>query len=122
MGLHAPGERETFATLGDWEVKRHAESQGHHAYFASRGFLHLQLWHADARVSILTPSRLTNGRFEIWREGVRISVRTWDEVASRLAELAMPSGTEVAAMYAWTVVRDEVDARASAEELDRVGA
>lgn len=110
-GLHALAERETFAVLGDWEVRRHIEEQGHHVYFASRGFLHLQLWHPTARVSILTPSRLTHDRFEIWRDGVRIAVRTWDDVAAALPDLAMPGRSELAALCWWTVVRDEAEAR-----------
>lgn len=122
MGLHALAERETFARLGEWEVRRHAERAAQHTYFAPRGFLHLQLWHPSARVSILTPSRLTHGRFEIWRDGIRIAVRAWNDVTARLVDLEVPSASEVAALCRWTVVRDEVDARAVEHDLDRVGA
>jgi hypothetical protein len=120
IGLHALTERVPFAAFGEWEVRRHPEGEGQHAYFTARGFLHLQLWHPVARVSILTPSRLTRGRFEIWRHGVRIAVRTWDDVAARLPDLAVPGATEVAALCWWTVVREETDARIAAREVDRV--
>jgi hypothetical protein len=118
MAMHAPSERVVAARLGAWEVRRHPDSGMHHSYFATRGLLHLQLWHPLARVSILTPSRLTNDRFEVWRDGVRIAVRTWSEVATILADLALPDGepvappggAEVAALHAWMIVRDAVAA------------
>lgn len=111
MGIHALVEREPFAALGIWQVRSHVRGGDQHVYFAPRGFLHLQLWHPIARVSILTPSRLTNDRFEIWREGVRIGVRVWDDLARHLPDLPLPGGTEVAALCWWTVVRDETAAR-----------
>lgn len=119
IGLHARTERVQFAAFGDWEVWRHPEGQSAHRYFSSRGFLHLQLWHPTAHVSILTPSRLTRDRFEIWRHGIRIAVRSWDDVAGRLPDLTVPGATEVAALCWWTVVRDETAARRAARSLDR---
>ncbi|NVB78872.1 MAG: hypothetical protein HOV81_10790 [Kofleriaceae bacterium] len=119
MAMHAPSERVVAARLGTWEVRRHAETGARHGYFATRGLLHLQLWHPAARVSILTPSRLTNDRFEVWRDGVRFAVRAWSEVAEILSDLALPDGervalpggAEVAALHAWMIVRDAVAAR-----------
>lgn len=119
MGMHAPSERVIAARLGAWEVRCHGKAGAQHSYFATRGLLHMQLWHPTARVSILTPSRLTNDRFEIRRDGVRIAVRAWTEVAALLADLtlpdgervALPGGAEVAALHAWMVVRDAVAAR-----------
>jgi hypothetical protein len=111
IGLHGVGERVAFAQLGAWQVKRHAESAEPHAYFASRGFLHLQLWHPEAQVSILTPSRFTHGRFEIWRDWARIAVRDWGDVIRRLSDLALPTAVEINALVRWTVIRDETDAR-----------
>ena len=110
MALHAPVERIVVARLGDWELRRHSDSSPQHRYFAARGFLHLQLWQPIAQVSVLTPSRLTNDRFEIWRDGIRIAVRDWKEVAARLSDLALPSGSEVAALHTWMIVRDAVSA------------
>jgi hypothetical protein len=106
MGLHALVDRIVVAKLGDWDVRRHDESEGPHSYFARRGFLHLQLWQPIARVSVLTPSRLTNGRFEIWRDGLRISQADWHGVTRALAGIAVPSAAEIDAFCRWTVVRD----------------
>ena len=122
MGLHSLVERQRFATLGEWEVRRHLETGGQHAYFAPRGFLHLQLWHASAEVSILTPSQLTNDRFEIWRDGLRIRVGTWHEVVAHLPGLALPCATELATLWLWTVVRDETAAHTARRALVRAGA
>lgn len=122
MGLHALAERVAFAALGEWEVRRHPESKAQHAYFAPRGFLHLQLWHSRARVSVLTPSRLTNDRFEIWRDGIRIVVRCWGDVVAHLADVTMPGAIEVEALWTWAVARDEASARSSTHDRERVGA
>lgn len=110
MGLHSLADRITFATLGEWEVRRHPEAAAMHGYFASRGLLHLQLWHPIASVSILTPSRLTHDRFEVWRGGVRISVRWWEEVVEVIPDLPLPGTSEITALCNWTVVRDAVRA------------
>jgi len=59
---HDPRERELALHLDDWQVRvftgQHAE------YFIPRGLWHLQLWHAERRISVLTPSRLTCGHYE----------------------------------------------------------
>lgn len=109
--LHATGERVPIAQLGDWEVRRHDEHGPHHHYFTTRGMLHLQLWHPRAQISILTPSILTGGRFDIWRDGIRIAVSTWADVAYHLIDEPLPSAAEIAALRAWTVTRDELAAR-----------
>jgi len=69
--LHAPFDRELLARVGPWEVRRHADDR--FGYFATRSLLHLQLWHPACRVSVLTPSRLTGGRFEIATDTRRAS-------------------------------------------------
>ena len=122
LGLHSIVERPLFAALGEWEVRRHLETGREHAYFTSRGFLHLQLWHDAARVSILTPSRLTGDRFEIWRDGIRIRVGSWAEVVARLSGLALPRANEIATLWLWTVVRDETAAYGARRALVRAGA
>ncbi|MCW5808214.1 MAG: hypothetical protein KIT31_38040 [Deltaproteobacteria bacterium] len=112
-GLHALADRVVFAVLGGWEARRHADSGHLHEYFASRGFLHLQLWHPCAGVSILTPSRLTRDRFEICREGTRIAVRAWKDVVGHLPDLALPGSAEITALCRWTVERDAAAAAAA---------
>lgn len=107
MVLHAPCERALVTMLGDWEVRRHDERGEHHRYFAPRGMLHFQLWHPTARVSILTPSRLTRGRFEVWRDEVRSALRTWEGVTAHLADFAIPTKAEIAALQVWLIAREE---------------
>ena len=59
---HDPRERELALTLEGWEVRLFGGRM--FAYFVTRGLWHMQLWHPVARISILTPSRLTRGRYE----------------------------------------------------------
>ncbi len=60
---HAPGVRYIVETLSDWwEVRLMSGDDPRR--LASRGYWHFQLWHPVARVSILTPSRLTQGFYE----------------------------------------------------------
>lgn len=106
MGLHALVDRIVIAKLGEWEVRRHDEGERPHSYFARRGFLHLQLWQPALGISILTPSGLTNGRFEIWRDGLRISQADWHGVVRCLGGTGLPSAREVDAFCRWTVLRD----------------
>jgi len=68
---HDPRERELAAIVDGWEVRLFGGRK--FQYFVTRGFWHIQLWHPEARVSILTPSRLTCGFYEAfpianWKE------------------------------------------------------
>ena len=109
--LHAIADRQVVARLGVWEIRRYPETDERHVYFASRGFLHLQLWNPSTRTSILTPSRLTGDRFEIARDWTRYAVKRWHEVVDLLRDATLPSGAEIAALHTWMIVRDEVAAR-----------
>jgi hypothetical protein len=109
--LHAPHDRELLAHLGRWQVRRHAARDERFAYLAARAFLHLQLWHPEHNISILTPSQLTRGRFEIAVGAHRAWVPTWPGVVAQLPDHQLPSGSELAALTMWLVVRSEVDAR-----------
>ena len=78
-----------------------------HSYFAPRGLLHLQLWHPAARVSVLTPSRLTCDRYEVF------PVRGWklamDDLASLervcrdLLRVELPGLARIVAIQRWFV-------------------
>lgn len=61
---HDPCERELAHVVGDWEVRVFAD--GKFEYFAPRGLWHVQLWHPKARVSVLTPSKLTGDAYEVF--------------------------------------------------------
>lgn len=61
---HDPRERELTLVVEGWEVRLFTGRMLE--YFVPRGFWHLQLWHPHARVSVLTPSRLTCGMYEAY--------------------------------------------------------
>lgn len=61
---HDPRERELALVVAGWEVRLFGGRK--FDYFVTHGFWHLQLWHPEARVSILTPSRLTRGLYEAY--------------------------------------------------------
>ena len=63
---HNPFERERIAAIGPWEVRVFSPGGVFHQYFAGHGMLHVQLWHPASGVSVLTPSRLTRGCFEVY--------------------------------------------------------
>jgi hypothetical protein len=59
---HDPRERELALIVEGWEARIFSGRK--YEYFVTRGFWHLQLWHPGARISVLTPSRLTCGFYE----------------------------------------------------------
>jgi hypothetical protein len=59
---HDPRERDRVLLLGHWEIRLFGEHK--FQYFVTHGFWHLQLWHEAARISVLTPSRLTHMQYE----------------------------------------------------------
>jgi hypothetical protein len=61
---HDPRERDLALRLDAWEARLFGGR--HFEYFVTRGFWHVQLWHPGARISILTPSRLTGGAYEAY--------------------------------------------------------
>ncbi|WP_437934633.1 hypothetical protein [Sorangium sp. So ce341] len=61
---HDPRERELALVVAGWEVRLFVGRK--FEYFVAHGFWHLQLWHPEARVSVLTPSRLTCGLYEAY--------------------------------------------------------
>jgi hypothetical protein len=105
---HDPRDRAVVADLGIWQARQFAVDDAKLAYFAPRGFLHLQLWHAGRGVSVLTPSRITGGRYETWAaDGERIAAWSWDEIQELLVGLAVPGQRRLAALEAWFVKRHE---------------
>jgi hypothetical protein len=108
---HDPSERALVCKLGAWEFRAFPPDDPKHRYFATRELLHLQLWHPDARVSLLTPSRLTAGAFELFPvDGWKCVVRSAEE-ARRLARYAhgveLPSPLRLAALIEWYVRSEE---------------
>jgi hypothetical protein len=105
---HDPREREVVGRVGAWEIRQFPPSDPKLAYFGGRGFLHIQLWHPERGVSILTPSRLTGGRFDVWTEdGCWLSLARWQTVAASLPDVTTPGPLEVEAIERWFVLRHE---------------
>jgi hypothetical protein len=77
---HDPRERELVTSLRGWEIRVFGEHR--FQYFVRHGFWHLQLWQPAARVSVLTPSRLTCELYEVF------PVAGWKGHASKYQELA----------------------------------
>jgi hypothetical protein len=82
---HDPRERELIATVCDWEIRLFAERQ--FQYLVRNGFWHVQLWHPEARVSVLTPSRLTRDRYEVFPiAGWKAGAKNYQELAKLIAD------------------------------------
>jgi len=78
---HDPRERERVLLLGNWEIRLFGEHK--FQYFVSHGFWHLQLWHAAARISVLTPSRLTHMHYEAFPiAGWKARAATYEELSA----------------------------------------
>ncbi len=94
---HDPSDRDVVVRLGSWEVR--VSTGRHFEYFVPRGFWHVQLWHPEARISILTPSRLTSGAFEAFpSRGWKARARTYSALREWLADehdTDLPSDADV---------------------------
>jgi len=100
---HDPRERDLVLASGEWEVRIFSGRK--FQYFVTRGFWHLQLWHPDARVSLLSPSRLTHGFYEA------LTATNWKiQAATYEALLPLVAGVSHATFLA----------RAFVEQLERV--
>jgi hypothetical protein len=107
---HDPRQRDLIVRLPEWEVRAFPRDGRMHAYFAPRGLLHLQLWHPRARVSVLTPSRLTCGRYEIYPyEGRKLPVADMQALyraMSALLRRELPPPARLVALERWFVERE----------------
>ena len=116
--LHDPDERVLVAELGNgWEMRQFAEHDRRLAYFADKGFAHVQLWNAAATVSVVTPSRLTGGSFEAWIADAEPgtfcrAARSWSAIEIELAmrRISPPNRHMVRAIEKWFVLPVETRA------------
>lgn len=104
---HDPFERVVVAVADGWEICQFADADPRLAYFTPRGFRHVQLWHPDAQVSVLTPSKLTSGAFEVWSTTVRFACPRWEDVVCALPEVILPGAAQVRAFEHWLVAVHE---------------
>jgi hypothetical protein len=102
---HDPAEREVFGAAGDWQLLAFTDRK--REYFLSRGLWHVQLWHADAGVSVLTPSRLTGGCFEVYPfRGLKARARAYDALARAVRGdhgIEVPPASLIARLQRWFV-------------------
>jgi len=61
---HDPREREPVIAIAGWQVRLFTDAR--FRYFVPRGLWHVQLWHDEARISVLTRSALTKGAYEVY--------------------------------------------------------
>lgn len=104
---HDPLERVVVAMTDAWEIRQFAEGDPRLAYFTPRAFRHIQLWHPDAQVSILTPSKLTAGAFEAWTPTLRFATHHWEDVVCTLPHVILPGAAQVRAFEHWFVTVQE---------------
>jgi hypothetical protein len=102
--------------VAGWEVRDFAETARWRRYPVGYQMTHLQLWHPAAGLSVLTPSALTAGRFEIFPlDGFRVRVVGYGllyKLLSERAGLSPPGPARFAALYLWFVRRVERAAQA----------
>ncbi|MBL8678153.1 MAG: hypothetical protein JNK05_03265 [Myxococcales bacterium] len=101
---HDPDDRVLVASLGDWELRDFADGSRFAAFFARHGLAHRQLYLRSAPLSILTPSALTGGAFELCASDGRARFR--DEPAlrafvARHFEAALPATISLRAAGRW---------------------
>lgn len=115
--------REHLLDLGGWQVRRLPAADPKFDYFARRGFLHLQLWHPCAGVSVLTPSRMTMYAYEVCPlAGQMCSVGTPEALRLLLWRglcLETPTPPEVRALQVWFVKAPGRAASARRSEHER---
>jgi hypothetical protein len=108
---HDPRERVLAAHIDGWEVRAFPPDDRKFQYFVTRGFLHVQLWHPQARVSVLTPSRLTGDQYEVfpcggWKAPVD-EPAPLRRLVARTHGVALPSLGRLAAIVEWYVRAEE---------------
>lgn len=118
---HDPSERVLAGESHGWQVRVLSPMGPKHSYFASRGFLHVQLWQPRLGISVLTPSRLTEDRFEAFPvRGWKCRPPDYDALRQVVAEehgVLVPPWPVLRALERWFVRRYAVEAeRAEAAE------
>lgn len=104
---HDPRERALVDFVDGWQVRVFPATDPKFPYFVGRRLLHVQLWHPEARVSVLTPSRLTAGCFEAFPyRDWKIRLRCPDALERVVRDshgVALPALPRLAALVLWHV-------------------
>jgi hypothetical protein len=105
---HAIADRVVVARCEDWEVRQHPIDDPASADLVAGGYLHLQLWCPATGISILTPSRLTAGLFDVrLADGGRVRAHLYRRAQDAVRPRAAPSEAAIAALERWHVLRHE---------------
>ncbi|MEN0064212.1 MAG: hypothetical protein AAGA48_18825 [Myxococcota bacterium] len=94
-------------TPSGWQVFGHPLNDERHRYFAPRGMLHLQWWRSEPEVSLITPCRLTEGRFELWTPTRHVRCCCYNQLVRLMTkEFPFPPPPRHAMRrYEWSFVR-----------------
>ena len=87
---HDPSERACLTELGGWSLWSTPRNDPSFTQLVQSGQLHMQLWHAEAHISVLTPSALTGGFHELWTPDIHMRICCYTHVAQKLAERGAP--------------------------------
>lgn len=88
--LHQPQDRAWIYDAGDWEIRSHAVNDVAHTWLRRRGALHLQVWHRQAQISIISPSPLTAGMWEVFDGSQRARARCMGGITHYLHDRSAP--------------------------------
>lgn|GEM_PF-2928814 len=111
LSLHDPSERVCVHEERGWELRAFARNDLRFGWLASRGLLHLQLWHPGREVSILTPCQLSEGTFMIDSPEFQIRIGCYNGVKGFLYEkfdLVPPCYPKLAHFETWFVRAAEI--------------
>lgn len=120
--LHDPKERRFVLRVRDWEIRALRRSAEDYGRIRRRGGMHVQLWHRPSRTSVLTPSSLTNNRFEVCRDGgspVEVRPPKLHDLVEMIASVELPPMREIALMVEWFARPGRRPARMPAAEIAR---
>jgi hypothetical protein len=102
---HDPDDRVLVATIGPWELRDFAEGSSFARFFAKHGIAHRQLYARAVGLSILTPSPLTEGEFDLRSiDGERWATRSERALREHVSErygAALPDGVALRALARW---------------------
>ncbi len=83
---HDPALRASMHEHLGWDIRAHPRNDPGHAYLATRGMLHMQLWHKRAQISILTPSKLTRSSYHLWSPTRHVQVCCYTQLSELLRD------------------------------------
>ncbi|MEC7240117.1 MAG: hypothetical protein VXW32_02665 [Myxococcota bacterium] len=85
---HDPSERALLHAQYGWQIRTYPWNSSQHLLYKTKGMLNLQLWYPEVGLSILTPSGLTGGQYEVRMGDEVVRVRRSLEVAELVHDWA----------------------------------